>query len=59
MIVALQPESVKVVHEAELDQWYYVKHGRCTPEHALEIFYAFFELGGRERIRYLGLPPGY
>jgi hypothetical protein len=48
-----------IVRETEVENWYYVKHGFCTPEDALEIFHAFFELNGRERIAYLGLPTGY
>lgn len=52
-------EREVVVREAEVEDWYYVKHGLCTPEQALEIFHAFFELNGRERIAYLGLPTVY
>jgi hypothetical protein len=48
-----------VVREADVDSWHYVKSGQCSREQALEIFHAFFELNGRERINYLGLPPGY
>jgi len=48
-----------VVREAEVEDWYYVKEGLCTPEQALEIFHAFFELNGRERITHLGLPSVY
>jgi glycosyltransferase involved in cell wall biosynthesis len=57
--VALHPESVKVVHESELEQWYYVRRGLCSPEHAHEIFDAFFELDGSERASYLELPKPY
>jgi hypothetical protein len=48
-----------IVRENEVDDWYYVKQGLCSREKALDIFHAFFELNGRERIRFLGLPPGY
>ncbi len=57
--VAIPYESVGVVHEDEVEQWYYVKHGWCTTRHALRIFQAYFELDGRERIRHLGLPSIY
>lgn len=55
MTVALRPESVKFVAEAEVEDWYYVRRGLCPPEQALGIFNAFFELDGRERLEYLGL----
>jgi hypothetical protein len=48
-----------VVRETEANDWHYVKLGLCSREQALEIFYAFFELNGRERIAYLDLPPQY
>jgi glycosyltransferase involved in cell wall biosynthesis len=57
--VALHPESVKVVHESEVEQWYYVRRGLCSPEHALEIFDAFFQLDGSERAAHLQLPKPY
>lgn len=52
-------EHEVIVRETEVDEWYYVKRGLCTREQALEIFHAFFELNGRERISYLGLPTVY
>jgi hypothetical protein len=52
-------EHEVVVRETEVKDWHYVKHGLCTVEQALEIFHAFFELNGRERITYLGLPTVY
>jgi hypothetical protein len=48
-----------IVHETDVENWHYVKHGFCTPHDALEIFHAFFELNGRERIAHLGLPSVY
>jgi len=48
-----------VVRETDVEQWHYVKQGLCTAGQALEIFHAFFELNGRERIRYLGIPSVY
>jgi hypothetical protein len=48
-----------VVRENDVARWYYVARGLCTREQALEIFHAFFDLNGRERIRALGLAPGY
>jgi Glycosyl transferase family 2 len=57
--VAIHPDSVKVVDESEVEQWYYVRRGLCSPERALEIFDAFFELDGSERAVYLGLPRPY
>ena len=52
-------EREVIVREDEVEDWHYVKHGYCTSEQALEIFHAFFELNGRERITYLGLPAVY
>jgi hypothetical protein len=52
-------KSEIVVREAEVNDWPYVKRGLCTREQALEIFNAFFEYNGRERILSLGLAPGY
>jgi hypothetical protein len=57
--VALEPESVQVVDEREVEEWYYVKRGVCPPERALAIFYAFFEQDGSERVDYLGIPRAY
>jgi hypothetical protein len=51
--------SEVVVRESEVDDWPYVRQGRCTREHALEIFHAFFDLNGRERLDHLGLPSVY
>jgi hypothetical protein len=48
-----------VVREEEVDEWRYVREGLCSRDQALEIFHAFFELDGRERIESLGLPPIY
>lgn len=48
-----------IVREEEVEEWYYVKYGYCTPEQALEIFHAFFDLNGRERVAHLGLPTVY
>jgi hypothetical protein len=48
-------EVVHIVKEAEAGNWYYVRNGYCTKEEALEIFNAFFELNGKERLIYLGL----
>jgi hypothetical protein len=52
-------EGQVVVRESEVEDWYYVKHGYCSREHALEIFHAFFDLNGRERLSHLGLPSVY
>ena len=48
-----------VVRDTDVEQWHYVKRGLCTADQALEIFHAFFELNGRERIRYLEIPNVY
>ena len=48
-----------VVRERDARDWYYVREGLCSLDQALEIFHAFFELDGRERIEALGLPPAY
>jgi hypothetical protein len=52
-------ENEVVVRETDVQQWHYVKQGLCTADQALEIFHAFFELNGRERIRYLKIPSAY
>jgi hypothetical protein len=48
-----------VIRETDVEQWHYVKQRLCTAEQALDIFHAFFELNGRERIRYLEIPSVY
>jgi len=48
-----------IVRETDVERWHYVKQGLCTPDEALDIFHAFFELNGRERITSLGLPSVY
>jgi hypothetical protein len=48
-----------VVHEDDVEDWYYVREGLCSPQQALEIFDAFFELDGSERLSALGLPRSY
>jgi len=57
--VLIPSDSIGIVHEADVERWYYVKRALCTPEQALDIFHAYFELNGRERIDYLGLPSVY
>jgi len=52
-------EHEVVVREDEVAKWHYVKEGLCTRDQALEIFHAFFDLNGRERITHLGLPTVY
>jgi hypothetical protein len=52
-------EGDVVVHEDDVESWYYVREGLCSPEQALRIFDAFFELDGSERLRALGLPRSY
>jgi hypothetical protein len=52
-------ENEVVVRETDVQQWHYVKQGLCTVDQALEIFHAFFELNGRERIKYLNIPSAY
>jgi len=51
--------TIQHVREADVDRWYYVARGLCSRQRALEIFAAFFELTGRERITSLGLPSIY
>ncbi|NJM75680.1 MAG: hypothetical protein HC852_07735 [Acaryochloridaceae cyanobacterium RU_4_10] len=59
-LTVLLPESyMGKVFESEVAQWYYVSRGLCTPEQALEIFNAYFDLNGRERLAYLGLTSIY
>ena len=57
--VLIPSTSLAVVRETEVDRWYYVRRGLCGRETALAIFNAFFELDGRERVRYLELDPVY
>lgn len=52
-------EGDVVVHEDDVEDWYYVREGLCSPEQALSIFDAFFELDGSERLQALGLPRSY
>lgn len=59
LTVEIASDSAGVIREAEVEEWYYVKNGCCTPEQALDIFDAFFVLTGRERMEYLGLPSVY
>jgi hypothetical protein len=46
----------EIVREADIDDWYYVKRGRCSRDRALAVFNAFFELDGSERFAALELP---
>jgi hypothetical protein len=48
-----------VIREQAARDWLYVREGLCSVDQALEIFHAFFELNGRERIEALGLPAVY
>ena len=59
LTVGLRPESLKVVDEREVEDWYYVRKRVCSPEQALRIFRAFFDLTGSERLEYLRLPRAY
>lgn len=59
LTVAVAPHSVEVIREDDVEQWIYVQRRLCSPEQALAIFNAYFELNGRERIEYLGLPALY
>jgi hypothetical protein len=48
-------QIVQRVEEARVAEWYYVKSGQSSTGQALEIFNAFFELTGRERLLALNL----
>lgn len=48
-------EVTQIIKETEVESWHYVKQGYCRPAQALEIFHAFFELTGQERVQYLNL----
>ncbi len=48
-----------VVREDDVERWSYVARGLCPREQALEIFHAFFEMNGRERVNFLGIPSVY
>jgi hypothetical protein len=52
-------EGDVVVHEDDVEDWYYVREGLCSAEQALEIFNAFFELDGSERLAALELPRSF
>jgi hypothetical protein len=47
-------EVTRVVSEKDVQNWHYVTKGHCSPEQALKIFHAFFELTGQERLLHLG-----
>lgn len=55
VVVRCAPDSVRVIRERDVHNWYYVKSGACSPEDALAYFRAYFELSGRERAVKLGL----
>ena len=57
--VLLSRSTIGVVREQDVNSWYYVKRGLCSADDALDIFQAFFELNGRERIQFLKLPGTY
>jgi len=57
--VMVSRRSMGIVRERDVQNWYYVKHGLCSPGVALMIFRAFFELNGRERLKHLGIDGGY
>lgn len=48
-------EVKETVREDDIENWYYVKNGYCSKEHALTIFHAFYELDGSERFLQLGI----
>ena len=49
----IKVEITEEIKESEVDRWFYVQQGDCTKKRALEIFYAFFEINGRERVEAL------
>lgn len=51
--------SLGTIHEDDVEKWFFVRNGYCTPESALLFFHAFFQLTGRERLEHLGLPANY
>ncbi len=55
VVVRCTPDSVRVIRERDVHNWYYVKSGECSREDALAYFRAYFELSGRERAVKLGL----
>ena len=57
--VLIPYDSIGTIHESDVANWHYVKQGYCTAEDALQIFHAYFNLNGRERIEFLGLPSVY
>jgi len=59
LLVMITRHSMRIIHEADADRWYYVRRGLCSKKQALGIFNAFFELNGRERAEYLNLKTAY
>jgi hypothetical protein len=59
LTVLLHSSCIEKVYESEVEQWYYVSRGICSSAQALEIFNAYFDLNGRERLSYLGLTSVY
>lgn len=59
LTMVMTRDSIGTVHEDDVEHWSFVRNKRCTPEQALLIFHAFFDLDGRERADFLGLPTSY
>ena len=59
LLVMITRHSMRTIHEADVDRWYYVRRGLCSKKQALSIFNAFFELNGRERVEYLKIKTSY
>jgi len=48
-------DHFRCIREKDLDRWYYVRSGQCSPADARAYFHAYFQADGRERARRLGL----
>ena len=51
----LMPDYYSIIHEDNVDSWYYVKNGQCSREEALAYFNGYFNNNGKERAKALGL----
>jgi len=55
ILVRYAPESVRIIKESNVKEWFYVKNKQCSIQDALAYFNAYFKLTGAERARELNL----
>jgi hypothetical protein len=51
------PDSLRIIREADVDRWHFVKSGECSKKDALAIFRLYFQENGHHIARYLNLHP--